>query len=187
MPRLTDPDPAAFPDDVREFLASLPPDPMVKMLSHSAGTVKPFIQLARAQFTALELPARSREVVILAVAEYTSCTFEAAQHEPISAAAGVEERTRQLIRDRELDSAEFSPSDRALLRFTTEVLQQPRVPDEVFEQARTFLSERELVEVLQVIGYYWTFSRINTVLDVELTKVYDDQPVLSTPDDSAAT
>jgi hypothetical protein len=75
MPRLPDPDPASIPDNVREFLASLPPDPMVKMLSYSAGTVKPFVQLARAQFTALELPARSRELVILTVAEYTPCTL----------------------------------------------------------------------------------------------------------------
>lgn len=181
MPRLTDPDPATFPDEVREFLTSLPPDPLVKMLSHSAGTVKPFVLLARAQFTSLELPARSRELVILTVAEYTDSTFVAAQHNPMSQAAGVEERTRQLIRDRQLDSPGLSPSDRALLRFTAEVVQQPRVPGGVFEQARKFLTERELVEVLQVIGYYWSFGRISTVLDVEVTKVYGDEPVLGTP------
>jgi alkylhydroperoxidase family enzyme len=181
MPRLTDPDPASIPEDVREFLASLPPDPMVKMLSHSAGTVKPFIQLAKTQFTALELPARSRELVILTVAEYTGSTFEAAQHEPISLAAGVGERTRQLIRDRQLDSPELSPADRALIRLTAEVVQRPRVSDEIFQQARKFLTDRELVEVLQVTGYYWTFGRISTVLDVEVTKVYGDEPLLDTP------
>jgi alkylhydroperoxidase family enzyme len=183
MPRLTDPDPASFPEEVREFLTSLPPDPMVKMLSHSAGTVKPFIQLARAQFTSLELPPRSRELVILTVAEYTGSTFVVAQHNPMSQAAGVEERTRQLIRDRQLDSPELSPSDRALLRFTAEVVQRPSVSGEIFEQAREFLTDRELVEVLQVAGYYWTFSRISTVLDVEVTKVYGGEPVLDTPDD----
>jgi alkylhydroperoxidase family enzyme len=183
MPRLTDPDPGSIPEDVREFLATLPPDPMVKMMSHSAGTVKPFIQLARAQFTALELPARSRELVILTVAEYTDSTFVAAQHGPISSAAGVGERTRQLIRDRRLDSPELSPADRALIRLTAEVVQRPRVPDEIFAQAREFLTDRELVEVLQVTGYYWTFGRISTVLDVEVTEVYGDEQLLGTPDD----
>ncbi|MFJ5035223.1 carboxymuconolactone decarboxylase family protein [Streptomyces sp. NPDC088560] len=181
MPRLTDPDPASFPAEVREFLTSLPPDPMVKMLSHSTGTVKPFVQLAKAQFTALELPARSRELVILTVAEYTGSTFVAAQHEPMSQAAGVDQRTRQLIRARQIDSPELSPSDRALLSFTAEVVQCPRIPDEVFETARAFLTERELVEVLQVVGYYWSFGRISTVLDVEVTKVYGDESVLDTP------
>jgi alkylhydroperoxidase family enzyme len=183
MPRLADPDPASIPQEVREFLTSLPPDPMVKMMSHSAGTVKPFIQLARAQFTALELPARSRELVILTVAEYTDSTFVAAQHDPIAHAAGVGERTRQLIRDRQPDSPELSPADRALIRLTAEVVQRPRISDEIFQQAREFLTDRELVEVLQVTGYYWTFGRISAVLDVEVTEVYGGEPLLDAPDD----
>jgi alkylhydroperoxidase family enzyme len=183
MPRLADPDPASIPEEIREFLTSLPPDPMVKMMSHSAGTVKPFVELAKAQFTSLELPARSRELVILTVAEYTGSRFVAAQHDPIALAAGVEERTRQLIRDRQLDSPELLPADRALICLTAEVVQWPRVSDEIFKQARKFLTDRELVEVLQVTGYYWTFGRISTVLDVEVTKVYGNEPLLDTPDD----
>jgi alkylhydroperoxidase family enzyme len=174
MPRLADPDPGSIPADVRAFLASLPPDPMVKMLSYSAGTVQLFVELARAQFTALELPPRSRELVILTVAAYTSSTFVAAQHDPIAEAAGVSKKTRQLIRDRRLDSSELSRADRALIRLTADVVQGPWVSDEVFQRAREFLTDRELVEVLQVTGYYWTFGRISTVLDVEVTEVYGD-------------
>ena len=184
MPRLTDPDPAAFPNEVRELLASLPPDPMVKMLSHSAGTVKPFIELAKAQFTSLRLPARSRELVILTVAEYTDSPFVAAQHNPMSQTAGVDERTRQLIRDRQLDSPDLSPSDQALLRFTAEVVAHPRISDEMFQQARAVLTERELVEVLQIIGYYWSFGRISTVLQVEVTEIYGGETVLGASDGS---
>ncbi|MFI7611519.1 carboxymuconolactone decarboxylase family protein [Nonomuraea terrae] len=172
MPRLADPNPKTVPDDVREFLAQLPPDPLVRMLTHSVGTVKPFIQLARAQFSSLELAARSRELVILTVAEYAECAFVAAQHGPMSDSAGVDERTRQLIRDRDLGNPDLSAFDRALVRFTAEVVRRPTVSDELFDQARRFLSEREIVEVLQVAGYYWAFSRICTVLDVEITEVY---------------
>lgn len=186
MPRLTDPDPAGFPDEVRSFLTSLPPDPMVKMMSHAAGTVKPFVQLAKALFTSLELPARSRELVILTVAEHTGSAFVAAQHTPMARAAGVDERTRELIRTRQLDSPELPPYDRALLRFAAETVLRPRVADDVFDEAREFLSDRELAEVLQVVGYYWSFGRISTVLDVEVTTVYGDEPVLATPDDSAS-
>jgi len=183
MPRLADPDPASIPAEIREFLTSLPPDPMVKMLSYSAGTVKPFVQLAKAQFSSLELSARSRELVILTVAEYTASTFVAAQHDPMALAAGVGERIRQLIRDRQLDSPELSPADRALIRLTAEVVQRPTVSDEIFQLAREFLTDRELVEVLEVTGYYWTFGRISTVLDVDVAKVYGGQPLLDTPDD----
>ncbi|MEV6377706.1 carboxymuconolactone decarboxylase family protein [Micromonospora musae] len=184
MPRLSDPDPKNIPDEVRELLSTLPPDPLVKMLSHSTGTVKPFIQFARTLFSQLELSDRSRELVILTVAAQTDCEFEAAQHQPMAAAAGVPERVREIIAAREVESAELSPYDRALIRFTAEVVQHPRVPDDLFDEVRQFLNERELVEVLQVIGYYWAFGRVCTVLDVELTKVYADDTVLADDSDS---
>ncbi|MBV2355453.1 hypothetical protein KUM39_13925 [Streptomyces sp. J2-1] len=178
MTRLPDPSPSALPEPVRDFLTALPPDPMVRMLSHSAGTVRPFVELARAQFTALDLPARSRELVILAVAARTGSTFVGAQHEPMADAAGVEEHVRRLVREGVFDGPGLAGADRALLRFTDEVLSGPSVPDDVFEAARRHLSDRELVEVLQVIGYYWTFGRISTVLDVPVTRVYGDEPIL---------
>jgi alkylhydroperoxidase family enzyme len=46
--------------------------------------------------------------------------------------------------------------------------------DEVFASARKFLSDREIVELLQVCGYYWTLSRLCTVLQVETTQMYDE-------------
>jgi alkylhydroperoxidase family enzyme len=52
------------------------------------------------------------------------------------------------------------------------VVRSPTVSDELFETVRAFLADREIVEVLQVIGYYWTLGRIATVLDVRLTDVY---------------
>lgn len=139
--------------------------------------MKPFTQLAKVLFTSLDLPARSRGLVILAVAEYTGSAFVAAQHHAMAQAAGVSDRTRQLIRDRHVDSPELSPADRALLRFTVEVLKRPRVSDEEFERAREFLTDRELVELLQVAGYYWTLGRLSTVLDVEVTEVYSTDVV----------
>ncbi|WP_433382190.1 carboxymuconolactone decarboxylase family protein [Actinoplanes sp. CA-142083] len=172
MARLGDPDPATFTDQVRELVAASPPDEMIKVLSHGVGTMDLFVKMARTQFSDLELPGRSREMVILTVAVYTDCSFELAQHEPMARDNGVEDRLQQLIRARWIDSPELSDHDRTLLRFTVEVLRSTTVSDELFGAVRGILSEREIVEVLQVIGYYWTFGRIITVLDVQLTEVY---------------
>ncbi|MCE7010170.1 carboxymuconolactone decarboxylase family protein [Kibdelosporangium philippinense] len=90
--RLPDPDPADVPADVQEFLAQLPADPMVKMLTHAVTTVEGFIRQAQALFTTTLLPARSRELLILTVAVVTNCPFVTAQHGPI--AGGPESRTR---------------------------------------------------------------------------------------------
>ncbi|MFI5898185.1 carboxymuconolactone decarboxylase family protein [Actinoplanes sp. NPDC051513] len=172
MARLEDPDPESFTDEVRDLVAALPPDEMNKMLSHGVGTMNLFVKMARTQFSDLELPGRLREMVILTVAVYTDCSFEIAKHEPVARDSGVEGRVRQLIRARWIDSPELSDHDRTLLRFTVEVLRSPTVSDELFDSVRGILSEREIIEVLQVIGYYWTSGRIVTVLDVQLTEVY---------------
>ncbi|MEY9932099.1 alkylhydroperoxidase family enzyme [Catenulispora sp. GP43] len=152
MTRLPAPDSATLPAGIRTFLATLPPDAMVQMMSLSAGTVKTFVALAKDLFTALELPPRSRELVILAVAEYAGAAFVTAQHAPMAAAAGVDERTRELIAGRRLDDPALSPYDSVLLRFAAEAAARPRVDDLLFQQARAHLSDRELVEVLQIVG-----------------------------------
>ena len=172
MPRLNEPDASTIPDDVRRFLADLPPDPMFRMLSHSVTTVRPLLGLAQALYTTLELPVRTRELAILTLADLVSSEFVWTQHGPISQAAGVGNDIRQLIRDRDYTNAALSPADSAVIRFAAEVVTRPHVPDALFAEARKHLSDREIVELLHVIGYYWTFGRMSTVLDVELTHVY---------------
>jgi AhpD family alkylhydroperoxidase len=181
-PRLPEPDPGALPADIREFLAGFPPDPMVAMLTHSVSTVRPFIQLAQLLYTALQLPARTRELAILTVAAAVHCDFEFAQHEPISAAAGVSDKIREIIRAGDYASAGLTEPDRAIISLAAAVVSGPQVPDALLAAARAVLSDRELVELLQVVGYYWTFGRVCTVLDVPLTEVYGPGgPVITTP------
>ena len=172
MPRLNDPDPRSIPDDVARFLATLPPDAMFTTLSHSPATVQPLLGLARALYTSLELPARTRELSILALATQAESAFVWTQHEPISEAAGVTEAIRRLIRDHDHTNAALSAPDQAVLQFTTAVVTGPYVSDEQFTALRGVLSEREIVELLHVIGYYWTLSRVSTVVQVEATRLY---------------
>ncbi|MGP4015014.1 carboxymuconolactone decarboxylase family protein [Saccharopolyspora sp. 5N708] len=172
MPRLNVPDPKAIPEDVRQFLANFPPDQMFTMLSHSNTTIQPLLGLARALYTTLELPVRARELAILALADLVSSDFVWNQHVPISGDAGIGDDVRRLIRDRDYRNSALSDVDSVVIRFSAAVVTRPRVPDDLFAEARAHLSEREIVELLHVIGYYWTFSRMSTVLDAELTHVY---------------
>ncbi|WP_019063418.1 hypothetical protein [Streptomyces prunicolor] len=84
----------------------------------------------------------------------------------------MDDATRELIKNRDHTNPALSKHDRAVIRFAAEVVAGPRVSDEVFAAAGEFLSARELVELLHLCGYYWTFSRLCTVLDVQLTQMY---------------
>lgn len=177
MTRLPNPDPDRIPDDVGQFLAKFPPDGLFEMLAHSPSTVAPFITLAQALYTALELPVRSRELAILTVAEAARCDFVLAQHVPISQAAGVDEDIRTLIHQRAFADPALSEPDRAIIQFAAELVERPQMSDEVFASARKFLSDREVVELLHLCGYYWTLSRVCTVLKVDLTQMYAEVSV----------
>jgi hypothetical protein len=52
------------------------------------------------------------------------------------------------------------------------VVRSPVVDDETFGGVREILSNREIVEALQVIGYYWSFGRVATVLQVEVERAH---------------
>jgi hypothetical protein len=48
------------------------------------------------------------------------------------------------------------------------VIASPSVPEEVFEPVRSLYNDREIVEIMQVVGFYWSLGRFLTVLDIEI-------------------
>lgn len=177
MTRLPAPDPATVPEDLREFLAQFPPDEMFTMLTHSPSTAKAFIGLAQALYTSLDLPVRDRELAILTLADAVGGDFVFAQHVPISAKAGIDDKLRKAIRARDHHNAALTDRDRAIVGFTAELATARPVSDAGFAALRRYLSEREVVELLHVCGYYWTLSRLCTVLEVDLVQLYTDVTV----------
>ena len=134
MARLPYPSRESLPAELAELLESLPRNNITEMFAHATSLPAPFLRLAQAQFTALELNVRQRELVILAVAGLVDCEYEYeyeyAQNISVSAA--------------------------------------PRIADDVFERTRQLLSARQIVEALQLVGFYWALGRMCTVLELEL-------------------
>ena len=171
MTRLPEPSPGTLPAELETFLATLPSDPMVSMMAVSPSTTVQFVEFARTLFTALALPARTRELVVLTVAATTGAVFVRAQHDPIADAAGVEPSVRAAIADGRTDGEGLSESDATVIRFARGTAQSPRVSDALFTAARELLGDRQVAEVIQVVGYYWAFGRISTMLDVPVTTI----------------
>ncbi len=168
MARFPYPDRKTFPQELQDFLAQVPEHLNFDMMSYSQSTIESFILQGEAQYTGLELPHRSRELVILTTAAVTSAEYEFVQHVPISEAMGVGPQIREAIHNQDFYSSLLSADDQAITKFVAAVVRSPTVDDDTFAAVRKILSNREIVEVLQVVGFYWSFGRVATVLEVEI-------------------
>jgi alkylhydroperoxidase family enzyme len=148
------------------------------MWAHLVNTIDLVVRLGAAQFAKLEMPRSIRELVNLLGARANSSDYEWGQHVALAKAAGVTDAQFAALERGELDSAVFEPQELAALKLAAAVLAVPEVSDAVFDSARKYLSDRQLVELVAVVGYYWMLGRIATVFQVDLgvaqgTAVYD--------------
>jgi alkylhydroperoxidase family enzyme len=150
------------------MLDQMPRHAPVDMLAHSPQVAEQALRVAHAQFTSLELSTRNRELVILTVAARERCEYEYTQHVPASEAAGVDPALREAIWRRDVGAESLTDEDRALLAFVGVVLDRPDASETDVAGARRHFSDREIVEILQLIGFYWGLGRLCTVLDLEI-------------------
>jgi alkylhydroperoxidase family enzyme len=167
MARLPYPARDAMPAEIAKLLNGLPRNNITEMLARAHPLTEPFLRMAQAQFNELQLSDRQRELVILAVSVLVECDYEYVQHIPIIAAAGIDAGLRDRIHRGDFD-APHDPAERALLAFVAAVIRAPRVSDDVFAETWRYLSGRQIVEILQLVGFYWGVGRMSTVLELEL-------------------
>jgi len=107
------------------------------------------------------LAPRLRETAVMATAGLNECEYEWAAHEPIARSAGVPASVIDAIRARR--PADLQPDDRDIYELAVGIIQNHRVPDDLFERLKTRLGLSELVEIVAAIGY-WTFvaATLNT-------------------------
>jgi alkylhydroperoxidase family enzyme len=177
MARIPYPDPTKLPAELKE-LFELSHLNIFSMWAHSVNTIGLIMNLGAAQFGKLELPRGIREMVTLLGATADSAEYEWAQHVAPSKAAGVSDEQRAALRRGDVDARCFSPLEQAALRLAAAVQAGPEVADAIFDTARKYLSDRQLVELVGLVGYYWMLGRIATVFQVELdvaqgTEVYE--------------
>jgi AhpD family alkylhydroperoxidase len=168
MARITYPSREHLPVALAELINQMPRHAPVDMLAHSPQVAAQALRLAQAQFTCLELSTHNRELVILTVAAHERCEYEYAQHVPAADAAGVDPALREAIWRNDVDAESLSAEDRALLAFVSVVLDRPDASETDVAAARRHFSDREIVEILQLAGFYWGLGRLCTVLDLEI-------------------
>lgn len=164
MARIPYADSSALPADLQEWHAKLPPESrLFMMVAHAEATAGTLMQLGSQQITQLELPARLRELAANATAAVIGADYLRVRHVPPGDPITPAERDAIYCGDH----SGFSGVDLAVLAFTTSVARGLRVDDATFAPVRAELSDREIVELVQVVGYYWMFGQFANVLAIE--------------------
>jgi alkylhydroperoxidase family enzyme len=161
-------DPEDAPARVREALDAVPPINIFRMVANAETAFRPWLAFGGALLSSLELDARLRELVILHVGRLSGADYEWVQHVPIALAVGATEDEVAAIERGELDAECLGEAERAVLRFTTEVVRDVRASDEAFAAAGEHLSPREIVELLLVIGQYMLVARVAETAAIEI-------------------
>ena len=89
------------------------------------------------------------------------------QHRAVARIVGLTDEQIAAAGEPTLDSSCFTYVQKLVLALAHEVLAAPHVSDSLFERVESVLTPREIVELLLVIGWYWTACRLTTTLDIE--------------------
>ena len=143
-------------------------------MANADTAFRPWIRWGAVLLSDLSLDAALRELAILRVARLTPhAEYEWVQHVPIAKAVGVSDAQVQALERDEPDADCFSSDERLVLRFTTEVVRDARAAGETFEAVARFLSPREVVELLMVIGQYMMVARVMASTEMEIDEPAD--------------
>ncbi len=152
-----------------EFLGKLKPPHMniVRMLANSEYGLKGFTRMGNALLHRCELDPTLRELAILRVGRLSRAAYEVFQHERIAREVGVEEGKIVALRDATIEASAFSDNEKAVLRFTDDVVRNVRASDRNLKAVHAFLSPGAVVELTLTIGYYMMVCRFLESTGVE--------------------
>jgi alkylhydroperoxidase family enzyme len=169
MARLPLIDPETATGEVATALAATPVKLNIfRMMAHAETCIVPQMMLGAAILARQALGHRERELLILLIAGLERGAYEWRQHVAIALGVGVPQVQIDALERADLTASVFSDSERALLAFGRQVIEDVHVDDAVFAEARRYFSPREIVEVTLAIGYYMTMTRLTEVTQTDL-------------------
>ncbi len=151
-----------------EFLGKLEPHLNIyRMLANSENGLKGFTRMGNALLHRCELDPQLRELAIVRVGRLSRAAYEVFQHERIAREVGVEEAKIAALRDATVEAGAFSDNDKAVLRFTDDVVRNVRASDRTLKAVQAFLRPGAVVELTLTIGYYMMVCRFLETTGVE--------------------
>lgn len=165
MTRLPYTDPADASPPVAEALAKLPDLNLFRMLAQADSAFVPWLRYGGALLGRLALDPVRRELAILHVARLCGSEYELVQHREIALVVGASAAQVRAVEDGE--TAGLGEDLEAILEFTGEAVRDLAASPAALDAVRAFLSPREVVELLLVIGHYVAIARVVATLGIE--------------------
>ena len=175
MPRLPLRDPATAPEPIREVLESTPLS-LLGVIAHAESAFDPWLRYSNTLLRRLELDPLLRELAILQVAHLSASRYEWTQHVPIAESFGATPAQIEAI-GRDLAEPEGLGADGcAVLGFTREVIVDGAASERSLADLTARLGERQVVELLLVVGNYMGLARLIATVGLE-----PQEPVVKLP------
>src|ERR1700733_4645322 len=140
-----------------------------RTLANAENVYTGWMLAGRDALTSPVLPRRMRELIPLRTAYLMDCTYELGQHRDIARTAGVSvDEITAVTTESGWQTGYFDPTELAVLRLTTELLETRGVGASLFDQVHKALGPEATVEVLMVISRYAGLALMLNALDVDL-------------------
>jgi alkylhydroperoxidase family enzyme len=167
MARIPYYDPAKAPPKLAELMGKIKPQLNIfRALANSDPVARGFVQLGNALLMRGKLSPKLREIAILRVGWLSRASYEIFQHERIGREVGLQEDKIRAIASGGESSA-FDNQERAVLRYTDDVVHNVRASDETLNAVKAFLDTEQVVELTITIGYYMMVSRFLESMGVD--------------------
>lgn len=168
MARIPYPDIAKSSPDVKEMLARLPAQANIfNMMAHAETCLKPVMKLGGTLLGKLELDPKLRELCLLHAVRLEGGEYEWMQHVPIARDLGATAEQVAALEKGDEQADCFSAVERAALRFTREVVVDAKASEASLTGLREHVSDRVVVELILMAGFYIMLARLTESLGVE--------------------
>lgn len=168
MPRIPYPNLDKASAEVREMLGRLPaPANIFNMMAHAETCVKPVMKLGGTLLGKLALDPKLRELCLLHAVKLEGGDYEWVQHVPIARDLGCTDAQIRALEEDDEEAKCFDVREKAALRLTREVVVDVRASEAAVAGARNHLSDREIVELILMAGFYIMLARLTETLGVE--------------------
>ena len=145
----------------------LPKLNIFRMLGHSGELVDGFNRMGAQLLYFTKLDPILREIAIIRVGVLSKATYEVFQHERIGRQIGISDAKIAAIHEGP-DADAFSETEKQIMRFTDDVVNNVRASDATYAPLAEKLSHQEMQELTLTVGYYMMVSRFLEAFDVDI-------------------